>query len=210
MLLEFYVLRNYMEPEKAVSESKDQRFNSFLKEARDYLENKGCKVVDNYKFRQVVDTFYEEAEFEQEQVRQRVIECEKNQVKQSEEALRNFSKNPQDQEPTTWGQLIAQRSEVFTENSSELPLSDVGELGRSSEETQFEAKESMRGQAKQSETPNQTPNSAFVESYQTWATFPKGINLIRNHVINPLLVATERIVEQWHPAQHPEAERIEQ
>lgn len=64
MLLEFYVLRNYMEPERAVSESKDQRFNGFLKDARDYLEGKGCKVLDNYKFRQVVDTFYEEAEFE--------------------------------------------------------------------------------------------------------------------------------------------------
>ena len=98
-------------------------------------------------------------------MRQRVIECEKNQLKQSEEALKTFSNNPQDNEPTTWGQLIAQRSEVFTENSSEPPLSDVGELGRSSEETQFEAKESTRGQAKQSETPNPTPNSAFVESY---------------------------------------------
>ena len=42
----------------------DQKFNSFLKEARDFIEAKGCKVVDNYKFRQVVDTFYEEAEFE--------------------------------------------------------------------------------------------------------------------------------------------------
>ena len=41
-----------------------QKFNSFLKEARDFIEAKGCKVVDNYKFRQVVDTFYEEAEFE--------------------------------------------------------------------------------------------------------------------------------------------------
>ena len=64
MLLDFYVLQNYCELDKTVSECKDQKFNSFLKEARDFIEAKGCKVVDNYKFRQVVDTFYEEAEFE--------------------------------------------------------------------------------------------------------------------------------------------------
>ena len=64
MLLDFYILQNYCEPDRAVSESKDQKFNSFLKEAREFIEAKGCKVVDNYKFRQVVDTFYEEAEFE--------------------------------------------------------------------------------------------------------------------------------------------------
>ena len=64
MLLDFYVLQNYCEPDKTVSESKDQKFNSFLKEAKEFIEAKGCKVVDNYKFRQVVDTFYVEAEFE--------------------------------------------------------------------------------------------------------------------------------------------------
>ena len=64
MLLDFYVLRNYCEYDQTVSESKDQKFNNFLREARVFIESKGCKVVDNYKFRQVVDTFYEEAEFE--------------------------------------------------------------------------------------------------------------------------------------------------
>ena len=44
---------------------------------------------------------------------------------------------------------------------------------------------------------SKTPNSAFVQNYQSWATLPRGLNLIRNHVINPLLVATEKVVEQY-------------
>lgn len=41
--------------------------------------------------------------------------------------------------------------------------------------------------------------SRFVTSYKSWASYLPGISIIRNHVINPLLVATEKVVEQYMP-----------
>ena len=44
--------------------------------------------------------------------------------------------------------------------------------------------------------------SSFVRNYSSWASYLPGISIIRNHVINPLLVATERVVEKYIPDQH--------
>ena len=44
----------------------------------------------------------------------------------------------QDSQPNSWAQLVAQRTETITENSSELPLSDAYEQGKSSEEQMTE------------------------------------------------------------------------
>ena len=41
--------------------------------------------------------------------------------------------------------------------------------------------------------------SPFVRNYTSWASYLPGISIIRNHVINPLLVATERVVESYIP-----------
>ena len=41
MLLNFYILRNYAESASGIAESKDQKFNNFLREARQYMEKQG-------------------------------------------------------------------------------------------------------------------------------------------------------------------------
>lgn len=41
--------------------------------------------------------------------------------------------------------------------------------------------------------------SPFVRNYSSWASYLPGMSIIRNHVINPLLVATEKVVEQYIP-----------
>ena len=38
-----------------------------------------------------------------------------------------------------------------------------------------------------------------MRNYSSWANYLPGISIIRKHVINPLLVATERVVEQYIP-----------
>ena len=46
-------------------------------------------------------------------------------------------------------------------------------------------------------------NEANLEqrNYKSWASYMPGLSIIRNHVINPLLVATEKVVEQYIPVQ---------
>ena len=49
-------------------------------------------------------------------------------------------------------------------------------------------------------TPQQP--SPFVRNYASWSSYLPGISMIRKHVINPLLVATEKVVEQYIPIDH--------
>jgi len=42
-----------------------------------------------------------------------------------------------------------------------------------------------------------------VRNYKSWASYLPGISIIRTHVINPLLVATEKVVEQYIPFERP-------
>ena len=41
--------------------------------------------------------------------------------------------------------------------------------------------------------------SPFVRNYSSWASYLPGMSIIRNRVINPLLVATEKVVETYIP-----------
>ena len=41
--------------------------------------------------------------------------------------------------------------------------------------------------------------SVLKRNYQSWTSYMPSLNIIRNHVINPLLVATEKVVEQYIP-----------
>ena len=69
MLLDFYVLRNFGEPAQTPSQTKDQKFNCFLKDAQEYFERAGNWQVNKEQlFRQVVYSFFEEAEFTQEEL----------------------------------------------------------------------------------------------------------------------------------------------
>lgn len=38
-----------------------------------------------------------------------------------------------------------------------------------------------------------------MRNYSSWASYLPGMSIIRNHVINPLLVATEYVVETYIP-----------
>ena len=63
MLLEFYILRNLSEPAQSQSYTSEQKFNAFLVEAQSYLESRvQSRVFQTQLFRQVMYTFYEEAE----------------------------------------------------------------------------------------------------------------------------------------------------
>lgn len=42
-----------------------------------------------------------------------------------------------------------------------------------------------------------------MRHYKSWANYLPGISIIRTHVINPLLVATEKVVEQYIPETRP-------
>ena len=65
------MLRNYAEPamttlQPANQTTKDQKFNSFLKDAQAYIQDRAkCRIANDQLFRQVVYSFYEEAEFAQ-------------------------------------------------------------------------------------------------------------------------------------------------
>ena len=121
-------------------------------------------------------------------MRLRIIESHKNLVKLTEQALSDMA-HKHDSNPNSWAELVAQRKETITETSSELPLSDPYDQKNSLEEQMTENTHSYR--KKQNTENPETADSGFEQNYQSWATLPIGLNLIRNHVINPLLVATE-------------------
>ena len=47
-------------------------------------------------------------------------------------------------------------------------------------------------------TTNQIPPA---QQYSSWTSYLPGLSIIRTHVINPLLIATEKVVEQYIPIQ---------
>lgn len=87
-MLDFYILRNFDETTGAPTQSKDQKFNSFLRDTQAYLEAKlKCRVEKAQLFRQVVYSFYEEAEF----CRQELQKAERStQIRLTKQALRDF------------------------------------------------------------------------------------------------------------------------
>lgn len=87
-MLDFYILRNFDEAPGAPSQSKDQRFNSFLRDTQTFFESKlKCRVEKVQLFRQVVYSFYEEAEF----CRQELQKVERSsQIRLTKQALKEF------------------------------------------------------------------------------------------------------------------------
>lgn len=85
------MLRNFAETgPQAKNQTKDQKFNSFLKDTQTFVEDRGkWRVVNEQLFRQVVYSFYEEAEFAQRELQQ---EQKSTQIRLTAQALREFSK----------------------------------------------------------------------------------------------------------------------
>lgn len=89
MILQFYVVRNYGEPAAAHLMTNDQKFNSFLNDAQAYFSSQGkWRVVKDQLFRQVVYSFFEEAEFAQKELQHAQ---RSTQIRLTKEALRQFT-----------------------------------------------------------------------------------------------------------------------
>ena len=90
-MLDFYILRNFAEPPSAPTYSKDQKFDSFLRDTQAYFEGQLKQKVEKAQlFRQVVYSFYNEAEC----CRQELTKAERStQIRLTKEALRELSRS---------------------------------------------------------------------------------------------------------------------